>query len=335
MGSSRCARSCRGRDVQLPHCPPCSARLNAAPATPYAGMLLATSGPYTPRMFLLAPAGGLIGRSRKCGISLLHDCEVSHNHAVIEPAQGGVLCIRDVGSTFGTYLNDKRLSEPKRASEPHKLKAYDSIKVGQTSLRWRPTELIGRAVAVAVPEASWLNQRLSKDLWKAIMPVDLPLLFRRVEQVRHVQARAPPNTALGSLRALSPRPPQCSVPAAAQVHTLSHGCTLRRSLGPIFSPAYRPGAEAIAAKTLAIIEQDVSLSASYFDTARRAVAAAGWSEEDSGLARMRELLTEAKAMRTESEQTHLDQVDRLEKLVWTLAEGLRTKDELEKVGDSR
>ena len=28
----------------------------------------------------------------------------------------GVLCIRDVGSTFGTYLNDKRLSEPKRAS---------------------------------------------------------------------------------------------------------------------------------------------------------------------------------------------------------------------------
>ena len=65
------------------------------------------------------------------------------------------------------------------------------------------------------------------------------------------------------------------------------------------------------------------------------MAAAGWSEEDSGLARMRELLTEAKAMRTESEQTHLDQVDRLEKLVWTLAEGLRTKDELEKVGDSR
>jgi len=117
------------------------------------GMLLATSGPYTPRIFSVPPEGGLIGRSRKCRISLLHDCEVSHNHAVIEPAQGGVLCIRDVGSTFGTYLNDKRLSEPKRASEPHKLKAYDSIKVGQTSLRWRPIELIEGAVAVAVPAA--------------------------------------------------------------------------------------------------------------------------------------------------------------------------------------
>jgi pSer/pThr/pTyr-binding forkhead associated (FHA) protein len=72
-------------------------------------MLLATSGPYTPRTFSVLPSGGLIGRSRKCQISLLHDCEVSHNHAVIEPAQGGTLCIRDVGSTFGTYLNDKRV----------------------------------------------------------------------------------------------------------------------------------------------------------------------------------------------------------------------------------
>ena len=114
------------------------------------GMLLATSGPYTPRMFSVPPSGGLIGRSRKCRISLLHDCEVSHNHAVIEPAQGGFLCIRDVGSTFGTFLNEKRLSEPKRASEPNKLKAYDSIKVGQTSLRWRPIELIEAAVAVAI-----------------------------------------------------------------------------------------------------------------------------------------------------------------------------------------
>ena len=55
------------------------------------GMLLATSGPYTPRIFVVAPRGGLLGRSRKCAISLLHDCEVSHNHAVIEPSQGGVV----------------------------------------------------------------------------------------------------------------------------------------------------------------------------------------------------------------------------------------------------
>ena len=93
---------------------------------PESGTLLATSGPYSECMFSVGPTGGLIGRSRKCAssapphppftafsaaaerrcrISLLHDCEVSHNHAVIE-SHGGQLCLRDVGSTFGTYLND-------------------------------------------------------------------------------------------------------------------------------------------------------------------------------------------------------------------------------------
>ena len=42
----------------------------------YSGILLATSGPYNERMFYPGPTGGLIGRSRKCKISLLHDCEV-------------------------------------------------------------------------------------------------------------------------------------------------------------------------------------------------------------------------------------------------------------------
>ena len=42
--------------------------------------------PLSPHLSWLqvAPVGGLIGRSRKCGISLLHDCEVSHNHALLE-----------------------------------------------------------------------------------------------------------------------------------------------------------------------------------------------------------------------------------------------------------
>ena len=115
------------------------------------GCLLAISGPYTERIFTVGFSGGLIGRSRKCAISLLHDCEVSHNHAVIELING-VLCIRDVGSTFGTYLNDKRLSEPKRASDAYKLKPCDSIKVGQTSLRWRPIGDIRRALMVCVPQ---------------------------------------------------------------------------------------------------------------------------------------------------------------------------------------
>lgn len=131
--------------------PSCSAFMGTVSEAPSWGCLLAISGPYTERIFTVGFIGGLIGRSRKCAISLLHDCEVSHNHAVIELIND-VLCIRDVGSTFGTYLNDKRLSEPKRASDAYKLKPCDSIKVGQTSLRWRPIGDIRRALMVCVPQ---------------------------------------------------------------------------------------------------------------------------------------------------------------------------------------
>ena len=164
-------------------------------------------------MFTVGSSGGLIGRSRKCAISLLHDCEVSHNHAVIE-LLNGVLCIRDVGSTFGTYLNDKRLSEPKRASDAYKLKPCDSVKVGQTSLRWRPIEDIRRALAVTVPQPCELLARLPLAVFSAAdrnavlavlsalyvqhsegytalcrtaTPVDLPQLERRLQQLDHVQ----------------------------------------------------------------------------------------------------------------------------------------------------
>jgi hypothetical protein len=179
--------------------------------------LLAVSGPYTERIFTVGFSGGLIGRSRKCAISLLHDCEVSHNHAVIE-LLNGVLCIRDVGSTFGTYLNDKRLSEPKRASDAYKLKPCDSIKVGQTSLRWRPIGDIRRALAVCVPQPCGLPHEILSRLPAAALsvgernallatlaglyvqhtegyatlcrtatPVDLPQLERRLLQLDHVQ----------------------------------------------------------------------------------------------------------------------------------------------------
>ena len=223
-----------------------------------------------------------------------------------------MLCIRDVGSTFGTYLNDKRLSEPKRASEPHKLKAYDSIKVGQTSLRWRPIELIGAAVAVGVskafPYGEWLEhmedvafmdaehvdalgavlaayekQRklVHAELCKAIMPVELPLLFRRAEQVRHVQ-----------------------------VQTLLHAISLPAQPRSMHSPAYRPGERPLRRRAV------TTESASANEAAVAAKRAAGWQEDDHGLARLRELLGEARWMREEcfkSEQT--DQNNRLSALL--------------------
>ena len=109
-----------------------SMTVDAAEEAEPLGILVATSGPYTEKIFAVYAKGALIGRSRKCRISLLHDCEVSHNHAAIGLGENGLasgLCIRDVGSTFGTYLNDKRLSGPKRWSDARKLKPSDSIKV--------------------------------------------------------------------------------------------------------------------------------------------------------------------------------------------------------------
>ena len=147
------------------------ATAESSQTTEFSGILLATSGPYTERMFFAGPEGGLIGRSRKCKISLLHDCEVSHNHAVIE-LQRGALCIRDVGSTFGTYLNDKRLSEPKRASESHKLKPCDSIKVGQTSLRWWPISSIRCAASVTIPHVLSAPSDYVARVPSAVMPAD-------------------------------------------------------------------------------------------------------------------------------------------------------------------
>ena len=80
------------------------------------GTLLATSGPYVDRAFTVGPEGGLIGRSRKCRVSLLHDCEVSHNHAVIE-LHNGDLSLRDVGSTFGTCAAPRPAALP---APPHR-----------------------------------------------------------------------------------------------------------------------------------------------------------------------------------------------------------------------
>ena len=219
------------------------------------GTLLATSGPYVDRAFTVGPEGGLIGRSRKCRVSLLHDCEVSHNHAVIEPYQG-TMCIRDVGSTFGTYLNDKRLSEPKRASEPHKLKSYDSIKVGQTSLRWRPHSVIRRAIGNTIPTPFPLSK---EDIVKLGLELHLSLEGSRaphhfdpdsrpsevVAEVarRHsmepsrnlhlVEARLQLSEALGQTQRQVRAPPSCSPTRPPRALRLPSPSSLARLLGAV------------------------------------------------------------------------------------------------------
>ena len=153
---------------------------------------------WSQRMFTVGSSGGLIGRSRKCAISLLHDCEVSHNHAVIE-LQCGAYCIRDVGSTLGTYLNDKRLSEPKRASESHKLKPCDSIKVGQTSLRWWPISSITCAASVTIPYVLSQPADYLSRVPAAVLPAEDHEALSRALTMQRGQVGDPPPR---------PRPPQ-------------------------------------------------------------------------------------------------------------------------------
>jgi hypothetical protein len=200
------------------------------------GCLLAISGPYTERIFTVGFSGGLIGRSRKCAISLLHDCEVSHNHAVIELIDG-VLCIRDVGSTFGTYLNDKRLSEPKRASEAYKLKPCDSIKVGQTSLRWRPIGDIRRALVVCVPQPCGFPHDVLLRLPPAALSSEDQAQLLTTLTALHVQhAEVPPHAA----RARTHTAPACEGRAAvphAPSRPLAKGfATLCRTATPVDLP---------------------------------------------------------------------------------------------------
>ncbi|HEY7691389.1 MAG TPA: FHA domain-containing protein [Gaiellaceae bacterium] len=69
-----------------------------------------------------------VGRSAENDIPLEDDF-TSARHARIEPRRDGVW-VSDAGSTNGTYVNGAKLSKP------HRLKAGDVIRVGNTDLRY-------------------------------------------------------------------------------------------------------------------------------------------------------------------------------------------------------
>jgi eukaryotic-like serine/threonine-protein kinase len=50
----------------------------------------------------------LIGRSRRCSVSLEDDPTVSRQHCLLE-REGSVVRVRDLGSKNGTYLNGEKL----------------------------------------------------------------------------------------------------------------------------------------------------------------------------------------------------------------------------------
>jgi FHA domain-containing protein len=77
------------------------------------------------RRLVIAPAGATIGRSRQCDI-VLNDPNVSREHAEVRQ-RGTQWFVRDLGSTNGTALNGRTLSEAEQ------INSGDEIEIG-TSL---------------------------------------------------------------------------------------------------------------------------------------------------------------------------------------------------------
>ena len=73
--------------------------------------------------------GMTIGRSEAAGLSLAGDAFASHMHARIV-RRGAYHFVEDLGSTNGTFLNDRRIEQDAQ------LKVHDALRIGQTILRY-------------------------------------------------------------------------------------------------------------------------------------------------------------------------------------------------------
>ncbi len=88
--------------------------------------LIVRDGPLRGRRFDVLSGEVSIGRE-SADVLIEDDSEVSRNHAVVRASDGGVE-VEDLGSTNGTFVNERRISEPTRLS------AGDILRVGQTRL---------------------------------------------------------------------------------------------------------------------------------------------------------------------------------------------------------
>ena len=70
-----------------------------------------------------------IGRAERGEGGLGSDRTLSRHHATVRQSPDGVLTIEDAGSTNGTYVNDERITEPRR------LYPGDTVRVGATTLQ--------------------------------------------------------------------------------------------------------------------------------------------------------------------------------------------------------
>jgi len=91
------------------------------------GWLIPLMGPQRGELFTLAPISS-IGTDGQCTVVLM-DKFMSLVHTEIK-AEGGAWILRDLGSTNGTYVNDRRV-------DMHELVDNDFVKIGQSLLKFK------------------------------------------------------------------------------------------------------------------------------------------------------------------------------------------------------
>jgi len=122
------------RDLRLPQesfilAPSSQPGVHAARRGPHTGRLVVVKSPDLDegQDFELDSAQLTIGRGGQNDIPIGSDEYASARHARFEPRQDGVW-VQDLGSTNGTYLNQRKLTGP---SEVH---AGDVVRLGKTTL---------------------------------------------------------------------------------------------------------------------------------------------------------------------------------------------------------
>src|SRR3954466_5256469 len=148
-------------------------------------------------------AGATIGREG-CDVNLM-DPEVSRRHAAIRD-QGGSLAIEDLGSTNGTFVNDKRISEVTVLNDG------DIVRLGNTVWAIKSTAPAGATSVGQVQPAAAAPQVTAARA----VPSDIQTPAPQPTTAQQVPAAAPVAAAPAAPAAAQP-PAQPAAPTAAQV----------------------------------------------------------------------------------------------------------------------